>query len=511
MDFGKPFEYTPSDSILQKIKIIPTKEKLTASAGLGTIVEIFDQSGMKEDFIKCLPERTSPRSQGSYKLALNMICGFLHGFDCLDDHDDFDGDEAIKALFGEGTPASRTLGDFLRDFEPEHIQRLNEFLGRMGWALTASLHKQLPIEHKPRSVCLDMDSTSHPQSGNKIEGVGWDYKNQWCLDSQVVYSNLGFCHGFQLRGGGTKSGVGASQLFRSALHDGKKQIERKLKGNIFARGDSAYCQQEVIKTLVEKGVLFTLTAHDGATHWKDRVETDGLNWQPWIYTSEQIEKAQGKSKELPEVDLSRFYWTPKWSEKEEAKLTFAIVVKRTLNKERFEELRRKNTQIRLISDDGYLKEDPYDYYAVVTNFPLDLATERAQAPEQEVKMKRYSLQEVMEFHQKRGNCENFIREEKYGYDLSHFPCLKMNANHAYGLLAMVAHNLLRWVALLMRPEKPLFSKKLRKRFIFYPGKVVKHARQVYLRIIERGYEEVMKLREAWGFQPEKIPLRYSSA
>ncbi len=126
-------------------------------------------------------------------------------------------------------------------------------------------------------------------------------------------------------------------------------------------------------------------------------------------------------------------------------------------------------------------------------------------------MKRYSLQEVMEFHQKRGNCENFIREEKYGYDLSHFPCLKMNANHAYGLLAMVAHNLLRWVALLMKPDKPLFSKKLRKRFIFYPGKIVKHARQVYLRIIERGYEEVMRLREAWGFKPEKIPLRYSSA
>ena len=93
-----------------------------------------------------------------------------------------------------------------------------------------------------------------------------------------------------------------------------------------------------------------------------------------------------------------------------------------------------------------------------------------------------------------------------GYDLKHFPCLKMNANHAYGLLAMVAHNLLRWVALLMKPDKPLFSKKLRKRFIFYPGKIVKHARQVYLRIIERGYEEVMKLREAWGFKPEKIPL-----
>ena len=44
-------------------------------------------------------------------------------------------------------------------------------------------------------------------------------------------------------------------------------------------------------------------------------------------------------------------------------------------------MRRKNTQIRLIADDGSLKEDPYDYYAVVTSFPLDLASERAQASE----------------------------------------------------------------------------------------------------------------------------------
>ena len=31
------------------------------------------------------------------------------------------------------------------------------------------------------------------------------------------------------------------------------------------------------------------------------------------------------------------------------------------------------------------------------------------------------LQEIIEFHRKRGNSENFIREEKYNYDLKHFP------------------------------------------------------------------------------------------
>jgi hypothetical protein len=165
----------------------------------------------------------------------------------------------------------------------------------------------------------------------------------------------------------------------------------------------------------------------------------------------------------------------------------------------------------LIQDDGYMKEDPYDYYAVVTNFPLDLSVERMNDKHSNKKIKRYSLQEVMEFHQKRGAMENFIREEKYGYDLKHFPCLKMSANRAYGLLSMVAHNLLRWVSVMMRPERPHFSKKLRKRFVFHAGKVVKTARQTFLQIVEGGYREVMRLREAWGFEPARIPLQHSSA
>lgn len=510
----EPFEFKVRKSVLNKIKIELSKEKLTASAGLGTVVEIFDQSGLAEAFMECLPKRKSHRSQGSYKLALNMICGFIHGFDCLDDHDDFKGDEAIAALFGEGTPHSRTLGDFLRDFEPEHLTKLNHFLSTMSWSMLSSFEAHLPEEYKPREVCLDIDSTDHPQSGNEMEGLAWNYKKNWCLDSQVVFDQKGLCHGFDLRAGNTKSGVGAEWLLSQAMKDGKKQRERKFEGRTFVRADSAYCHQEVIKTLNSHGVLFTLTAHDGTTGWKDQLQHEGLVWTPWVYSEDEIKKSLARERELPQLELSRFYWTPKWSVRDDAKLMFPVIVKRTLNKDKFEELRRKQSQLSLVHDDGYMKEDPYDYYAVVCNFPLDLSTERAQLDRDVVekqKMKRYSLQEVMVHHQKRGNSENFIREEKYGYDLKHFPCLKLNANYAYGLLAMVAHNLLRYVAVMMKPEKPHFSKKLRKRFIFHAGKVVFRSRQIFLRISKHGYEEVRKLREAWGLEPETVPQQFSTA
>ena len=57
MDFSKiePFEFKAPSGLLQKIKIEISKEKLTAAAGLGTIIEIFDQSGFAKAFTECLP------------------------------------------------------------------------------------------------------------------------------------------------------------------------------------------------------------------------------------------------------------------------------------------------------------------------------------------------------------------------------------------------------------------------------------------------------------------------
>ena len=61
--FDSEFKFEELDTLLKKIHIIPTNEKLTEAAGLGPLVEIFDQSGLKEDFIECLPKRLSPRSR----------------------------------------------------------------------------------------------------------------------------------------------------------------------------------------------------------------------------------------------------------------------------------------------------------------------------------------------------------------------------------------------------------------------------------------------------------------
>ena len=113
---------------------------------------------------------------------------------------------------------------------------------------------------------------------------------------------------------------------------------------------------------------------------------------------------------------------------------------------------------------------------------------------------------MIEHHNKRGNVENFIREEKYGYDLKHFPCLELKANHAYGLIAMAAHNLLRWAAIHENPSRPRFSKGIRRKFIYIPGKIVSHARMLVMRVSLTAFEEVNRLRQALELKPYYSPI-----
>ena len=137
-----------------------------------------------------------------------------------------------------------------------------------------------------------------------------------------------------------------------------------------------------------------------------------------------------------------------------------------------------------------LLDGEWKYYGVITNLSL---AER-------------SYQEAIEFHNKRGNAENFIREEKYGYDLKHFPCLELKANHAYGLLEIGRHNILRWVSIHDNPTRPRFAKGLRPKCIHIPGKVVSHARTILMRVSEHVFKEVNRLREALELKPYSSPI-----
>ena len=419
-----------------------TDEDLTASAGLGPLIDLFVASPQYAKLRECLPPRKSNASFDTGHFALSLLSGFWYGHDSLDDLEEFERDPGIEDKLGE-LPSARAVGDWLRDFSPDLRSKLCRYLARQALSCRRQLGNSEP-------VTIDLDSTSHEQSGVKMEGLGINYDGKWCLDSLVAYDELGLCYGMDLRPGATFSAQGAPAMIESIFSNFSFKEEKHF------RADSAFCNEEVIRACLAKGAKFTITMH-GNTGWENRMP-EITAWTPWEYSKEEREAALSKKRELPKVELGSFFYQPGWSEN----LRFPCVVKRTW-----------------VEGADLFGAGHWKHYAVLSN--RNLLTN--------------SLQIIMEHHAKRGNAENFIREEKYAYDLKHFPCQKIAANHAYGMLALVAHNFLRTIALLYRPDKPHFSKKLRRRFIFLPGKLIKHARQLVMKIPRRFMREVMLMRE----------------
>lgn len=321
---------------------------------------------------------------------------------------------------------------------------------------------------------MSIDSTPHVQHGTKMEGVAMNYKGDMCLDSHRISDQQGLTYGFKLRPGNIGKGVGAGDLILQAFKNANFEEEKYLSG------DSAYCSEEAIRACLSVGAKFTITAPE-TIKWKDKATNGDLDWEDWEYSKADIEKALKKDKDLPKVEVASFHWMPSWDKNKQ--LRFPVVIKRTWVE--FSNTDSKNKTGNLF-DYVESKDGRWEYYAVITSMSLF----------------KFTRQQVIERHNQRGNCERFIREEKYGFDLLHFPCLKLSANQAYGLMAQVAHNIMRWLAVMERPEKPHFSKKLRRRFIYIPGKLVKHARQMVLRIPKRFKEEVEKLQRVLQWQPE---------
>lgn len=478
------------EKTLRNYKAIPSDERLTASTGIGLLVEIFHKSSLFTEMLKHLPERSSHRSLGSGPLALTLIAGHLLGVESVEDLEEIRDDEFLMGLFDDGVPAPRTLLDYLNDFEDSHLDGLNQFLNIMS----RTLHQIVIAEHPEilgSDRIVDIDSTYHKHYGDLIEGVTWNYKNEWALESQVAFNSLGFCHQLWLRPGNTKSGTNADIMINNIYSPATSQVERKREGLDYVRMDSAFCNQSTITACMGRGLLFTITAHKATTFWHKLMDDQGIDWKDWEYTEKEHQAFSRQGMEPPKVQLGRVWWQPGWAEE---KLLFPIIIKRTWKS--FCKYREKNKNADSLFDKaGVADSGGWDYYAVVTN--LDLT--------------QWTYQEVMLHHQKRGSSENMNKEAKYGYSLNNLPCRKLRANRAWYTFAMIAHNLMRFVAIMDNPEQPTMAKKTRRKFINFPAKIAERSKQLWLRVPVKFYKGVIELIAGWRFPDQVLAHIHSTA
>ena len=436
----------PNDPKVISFDYESTEDELTASAGLSPVLDLLLDHPLFPELVAALPKRMSNASYATDTFAVILLAGFLYGYDCLDDLEQFQHNPLIIERFGE-VPTAKAFGDWLRDFGPAEIIRLKEFL------LNQARFARIQIDPRGKLVFTqDIDSTSHIQCGVKMEGLGYDFKGNWCLSSLSTSDELGFSYAFELRPGNTFSSQGAVPMMRNTFSHLKFSDAKRF------RADSAFCNQECVEEAVSLGAKFTITAH-GNIGWESKVEQIS-SWIPWEWTIKEKKDFADKGEQPPQIELGSMLYQPGWSEN----LRFYIIVKRTWRY------------------DSNINTYRWFYYGVLTNRNLF----------------EESLQSVMQFHHERGSSENVIREHKNAFDLKHFPCQKLSANEAYGLFALIAHNHLRTIALLDNRENPLYAKRLRFKIIYQPGKIVSHARRKIIKFAKKVGEEVKAMLTAWA-------------
>ncbi len=100
----------------------------------------------------------------------------------------------------------------------------------------------------------------------------------------------------------------------------------------------------------------------------------------------------------------------------------------------------------------------------------------------------WELADTVKFCEKRGNCENYIKDTKYDMNIGSLKMESFRANEAFSQIMMMVYN----IFLLFKMDRVSAGEyrqwilTFRLKYVFVAGKIIKTARQTILKLME-GY------------------------
>lgn len=416
------------------INYSPFAKSLSSFSGLNLFDDLIHKFEIRNLFGGELPKKQRQRGFTSWNKFYSGILGFVAGIDCLDDFDWYGNDPLFLKL--TNSPSSITMGKFLRSFHSRKVEEIRNLLPILAFKIRRSL------EPKVHKIVFKMDSSDHQQYGLKSEGVAFGYKKFLCLNSQNLFDDKGLLYGFKLRSGNTHSCVDATEL----IHETFSKIPKDIKKYFVA--DSAYSTMEIYNSLINHNCNFV-------------INLKSTSWKPLLTKNRK-----------------RMKWTPtrlKFFESNNCQISSTLYPLKGLpGREFLRVVFIRTPNINPTKEDNY----PYRYYAVVTDMS-----------ESEI-----SDEKVIKFYRRRSQVENNIKDIKNGMDFHHFPCMNLKANNVWGLIGVIAYNLMRYASFAVVPEKGCFLETTRKRIVAIAGEVITHARSIEIRMMNYIYKEVCRVK-----------------
>lgn len=408
---------------LFSFKMGTTKEKLTAHGGLALMAEFNHGMGLRELVDKYLPRPQSNRGFKQSVFVDPLVLMFESGGVSLEDIRELKYEESLMELIGnKQIPGPDAVGDWLR--------RMGAVLGEQRGLegldkVREKINHRLLKRDKTEGYTLDADATEI--TGEKEE-ANYTYKgNKGYMPMIGFLFEAKLCIYDEFRDGNTSPAFGQKDFYmecKKRMPMGKR-IERY-------RADSASYQAELINTLETDGVKWGITA---AQDVAVKALIKSIAEDKWY------EPVSGCGFEIAE----NIHSMNKTNE------SFRLVIKREV---------RKNLDL--------FERDKYFHHAIATNW---LAEEK-------------TGYDVIQWHNQRGDAENFNKELKGGFGMERMPCGQTHANAVFFRIGVIAYNLFIGFKRLSCPESWVKHTiaTIRWKMVQVAGRIVSHAGEVILKL-----------------------------
>ncbi len=444
------------------IKVCTTDKHLSSFGGL----KIFSECWSK---LQIMPQiaRFLPSAKHTMKKFEDLALGFAAGAQCLDDMAVLAEDEGLRAVCDEKVYTPKSYGDYLRKFTFLQLDEGNKALARAAFIQRAALDQEM------KSITFDLDSTSNRQYAEVMEGVCFSGEKKFeCLTTMYVFDEMGNQYYSNVRPGNTHTSDSISKIIhmimtempRTGVYEEENISLPWLKNpykksiRVYARADAGYCNNEFVNACLSKNIGFVVRLR------ADMLEPNIKTITNWKGVKKRIRTVKDRKGKARVIDESIRFYDGRTTE-----------IGSTIYQNPGMAHVCRIVCIRAKKEGTLgLSEGDYDYFAWLTN----------------IGEHEKNNEKIIRFYRARGHAENYIREMKNGYDMHHYPCLKLDANRAYALIAAFSYNILRFISLQKSRKKPQFSKAIRNKFINLPCQVVRTGRQVIFKFMEHHAKEV---------------------
>jgi len=437
---------------------------LTPRAGLHLVAELDRVLGIAatlDEAVGSLKARRRGLSAGEVVLALaeTMLAGGDFMVDL--DHQRRDGaGTSLRAV--EAVPASTTFIGVAKRFDDDAVAHLEGGVGTLVKRWFATLDDARRRELCASRPTIDLDPTDVEVYGPRKQGVAFNYRGQRTgRPHPAVWAEAGVVLAADLGSGRDDPRPQAPALISRALRALPEGLTRPI-----VRADSGLFDRKVAEAALAQGCDFAIAARRSTAVWRAEREVPEHRWRPAIDM---------------EAEVAECRYVPKgWPEGTRCIVRRVRVQRDDLRTDKRTRRRRTIDPEQLVLLEAGEIGVAYAYSFIVTNLDGDVV-------------------EIEHWFRKRALIEERLEDAKLGMALRHLPSGYEAVNRVWMWSAFLALDASVWLQSLAGvdsgPAGRAHGKRLRRELIAVPGRVVRHARRLIVRVAPEHRSGVFA--EAW--------------